>query len=867
MREELIDDLADAILDGAPIDWAAAESSADAEERTLFDSLKVLAALADVHRFPPHVPTIRTLSDDEDALGSTPTPPIQPHDEVVGSFRLIELLGRGGMGEVYLAERADGRFDQQVAVKLVKRGMDSREILRRFGRERRILARLQHPGIARLLDAGEARDGRPYFVMERVEGERITEYCRSRGLSLEARLELVASCCDAVDSAHRSLVVHRDLKPSNLMVTRDGQVKLLDFGIATLLNDEEVDSHVTAPGRRVLTPSYAAPEQILGGDVTVATDVFALGIVLYELVTGTLPFDRRSTTAHDLTARVEHETADRASSAARKTSVSGEDAATRERWARRLRGDLDTIIAKAMAREPARRYTSAAALADDLRRYLTSRPVEARPDSRSYRIRKFIVRHRVGVASAAVVATAIVVALGVSLAQTAAARREAERAAASQAFVVSLFEQIDPNRYVGSAPTVRDLLERGSERLDRELAQQPELRAEMQALLGQMFDQLSLFDRGLAHWRRAVETRLELFGADDARTAKARKGMAISYARQSRFAEADTIFRELLEQNAVMENPRELGSVLLNYGNMKRLTGDYATSQTLLERAVHVLEKAAVEDTTVPLAPALGNLGLVYWRQGQLREAAGTMERGLAIHLKNNDPRSSVVALGRKNLSHVYRDLGELDAAERYAQEALAVGEGIFPPHHPFIGTTLESLGQLAETRGELAKAREFYERSIASYAGSVRPDDPGAAHPMRFLAGLMLQDGRTAEALRLYERALELRRKAFGDTHRDVAQSFHDLARGRLAAQDLTGALEALRAGVAAFRVALPGSPELAAGLVLLGDALRRHGRPQEALAPFEEALGIWQKKPPRNPQDLTDLEAALAATRTARR
>jgi eukaryotic-like serine/threonine-protein kinase len=866
MRDDLIDDLADAILDGGSIDWASAELRADEGERPLLDPLRVLAALADVHRCPP-LPRAEPILPAASVASEPAEDRIQqPGGEIAGSFRLIELLGRGGMGEVYLGERADGRFDQKVAVKLVKRGMDSREILRRFARERRILARLQHPGIARLLDGGETHDGRPYFVMERVEGERITDYCRTHSLPLEERLRLVASCCEAVDAAHRALVVHRDLKPSNLLVTFDGQVKLLDFGIAMLLGEHDAASHLTGPGSRVLTAAYAAPEQILGGDVTVATDVFALGVVLYELLTGALPFDRRATSPVELAARVEHETAEPPSTAARHTAVSGDDGVERDRWARRLRGDLDTIIAKALAHEPERRYHSAAALAEDLRRYLTSRPVTARPDTRGYRLRKFVVRHRLGVAATGLVTAAVLVALGVSVAQTAAARREGARAAAAQAFLVSLFEQIDPDRYVGSAPTVRDLLERGSERLDRELAEQPELRAEMQALMGQVFDQLSLPDKGTAQWRRALQTRQQLFGADDARTAKAKKGLAISLARQARYAEAEPLFKELLEHQAVIANQRELGSVLLNYANQKRLAGDYTSSQALVERAVALLDGLG-EPYSPSLARALSNLGTVYWRQGRNRDAVKAMERALVIHMKNQGPRSSVVAYARKNLSHVHRDLGELDIAERYAQEALAVAEALFPKNDPFIGTTLESLGQLAQKRGDPVKARSLYERSIACYEGSPRPNSPDIAYPMRYLGGLLLQEGDATRAVGLFERALAVRRKALGDRHREVAESWHDLARGRLALRDVNGALEAVRAGIEVFRAALPDSPELANGLCFLGDVLRRHSDPREALAPLEEARAIWQKKPPSNPQDLTDVEAAIAVVRTAAR
>ena len=501
--EHPLDDLADAILDGSPIDWSAAESKADENARPLLDQLKLLATLADVHRHPPlpHPRLIVSGVGEQSEAGDDGVADLS--GEMIGVYRLIEPLGRGGMGEVYIAERADGRFEQKVAVKLVKRGEDTTEILRRFVRERRILARLEHPGIARLSDAGETTDGRPYFVMELVEGEPITSYCRNRRLSIDDRLRLLASCCDAVDAAHRGLVVHRDLKPSNVFVTSDGQVKLLDFGIAKLLAEDQEDRD-DGQLTRVLTPGYAAPEQILGGGVTVATDVFALGVVLYELLTGTLPYDRRATSSNELSARVEREVAQLPSAVASGTAQAAGVDQKRDRWTWRLRGDLDAITMKALAHEPARRYPSAAAFAEDLRCYLTSRPVEARPDSHAYKLRKFVIRHRHGVAAAGVVVAALVAALAVSLVQISTTRREAERAAAAQAFLVSLFAQIDPDRYVGSAPTVQDLLQRGSERLELELAQQPELQAEMHAILGQVFDQLLLFDRGEAHWRRVI---------------------------------------------------------------------------------------------------------------------------------------------------------------------------------------------------------------------------------------------------------------------------------------------------------------------------------------------------------------------------
>jgi serine/threonine-protein kinase len=878
MREELLADLAGAILDGSPIDWASAESSADEIERPLLDPLRLLAGLADLHRSPS------SPRSSQDSLLS-PSAAVEPESveervadlrgEMVGVYRLIELLGRGGMGEVYLGERADGRFEQKVAVKLVKRGMDSIEILRRFARERRILARLEHPGIARLLDGGETPDGRPYFVMELVEGEAITDYCRARGVPLEDRLRLFASCCDAADAAHRALIVHRDLKPSNILVTPDGQVKLLDFGIAKLLEEEneEGEMQLTRLGERVITPGYAAPEQILGGGVTIATDVFSLGVVLYELLTGALPYDRRATTPHELASRVERESAERPSTAASRATEAGSADRKRRRWARGLSGDLDTITMKALAHEPERRYPSAAALAEDLRRYLTSRPVEARPDSRGYRLRKFVMRHRLGVVASAVVAAAVLAALAVSLVETTAARREARRAAAAQAYLTSLFEQIDPARSAGSAPTVRDLLERGSKNLDQELAQQPELRAEMHALLGKVFDQLALPDQGEAHWRRALETRLALFGPGDARTAKAKKGLAISLARQARYSEAEPLFKELLERAQALGDKRELASMLMNYGHQKLLTGNYAASEPLLERAVALLGSARQPDRRA-LAGALGLLGHAYWRQGREQAAIKALERTLAIQTKDEGPRSGVVAGTLLDLSKLHQILDELDIAERYGQEALTLDEALYPPHHSSIGCTLDALGLVAQKRGDRARAHALYERSITTFEGSQRPDHPDLAVTLRHLARLLLEEGETKKAVRLYERALALRRRAFGNRHPEVAESWHDLAvaRSPLAPQDLNAALEALRAALDTFRSTLPAdSSLLARELFFLGDVLRLNGRPAEATTYLEEAQAIWRKKPPSNPGDLgdgssiADLEAALAATRTA--
>jgi eukaryotic-like serine/threonine-protein kinase len=351
----------------------------------------------------------------------------------VGPYRLLREVGRGGMGTVWLAERADGLFRQRVAVKVMRGWTQGDEHRRRFEAERRILARLEHPGIARILDGGVDQAHRPYLVMEFVEGEPIDTYCASRELGVEARLALFRSVCEAVAYAHRNLVVHRDLKPSNILVTGEGReaaVKLLDFGIAKLLDspDEEDAALMTATGTFPMTPEYAAPEQITSGPITPATDVYALGVTLFELLTGARPYRIEGRTPSAIEAAVCRSAPARPSTTVQTGPAGAGPALAPDRLARRLRGDLDTIILKALRKEPDRRYATAADLGEDLRRHAEGLPVAAQPDTARYRARKFVGRHRVSVAAAAAVLVALVVGLGAAVVQARVAAQERDRA-------------------------------------------------------------------------------------------------------------------------------------------------------------------------------------------------------------------------------------------------------------------------------------------------------------------------------------------------------------------------------------------------------------------------------------------------------
>lgn len=386
---------------------------------------------------------------------------------LIGGFRLLRLIGQGGMGTIFLAVREGADFDQQVAIKLLRRGLVSELDQRLFRRERKALAALSHPNIARLIDGGVTESGLPYLAMEYVDGISIKHYCSAHALSVTARLRLISTVCRAVDAAHRALIVHRDIKPSNILVTADGEVKLLDFGIAKLLESDEAE---TATGLAALTPDYAAPEQFGGGAITTATDVYALGVMLHELLTGVLP--------GELPAR-------RPSSRIAALSPAADAPPLSSSVLRQLlRGDLDNIVLKSLELEPARRYASAGAMGEDIEQFLAGRPVAAHPPSRWYRTRKFVARHRGGIAVVAVLVLAVLSSLVFALWQMKLAHEEAERANAASGFMVEILRATAPTRASADMPSVPELVYQASSQLMQGLDGQPEIRVDLQNILG-----------------------------------------------------------------------------------------------------------------------------------------------------------------------------------------------------------------------------------------------------------------------------------------------------------------------------------------------------------------------------------------------
>ena len=520
------------------------------------------------------------------------------------------------MGTVYLAARADEHFHKRVALKIIRSGAHSADVVRHFKRERQILAGLDHPNIAKLLDGGTTDDGLPYLVMEYIEGEPLLDYCDSRSLPISDRLKLFQSICAAVQYAHRNLVVHRDIKPANILVAEDGSPRLLDFGIAKLLNPEVSGESPTATAI-AMTPAYASPEQARGERVTTATDVYSLGVVLYEVLTGHHPYRFASRQPLDVLRAVVEQEPENPSTAVVRTdestvlegaqpirltpdSVARTREGSPEKLKRRLRGDLDNILMLALRKEPYRRYASVEAFSDDVRRYLEGLPVGARKPTVGYRAGKFLRRHAVGVAAALGVAVLL---LGFALAVTvqsarvarerdlaekerATAQRERETAQRVSAFLVDLFKVSDPSEARGNTVTAREVLDKGAAKIAAELKDQPEVQAALMDTMGAVYRNLGLYDKAIPLLQQALETRKALLGNEHLEVAKSLTSLGTVALEKGDYAAAEDLYREALgmRRRLLGNDHLDVAAGANNLANALRSKGDVAGAEASIAR-------------------------------------------------------------------------------------------------------------------------------------------------------------------------------------------------------------------------------------------------------------------------------------------
>jgi serine/threonine-protein kinase len=715
----------------------------------------------------------------------------------VGPYRLVRLLGEGGMGAVYLAERDDLEFHHPVAVKLVQRGRATPALVRRFREERRILASLDHPHIARFLDAGATAEGLPYLVMEYVEGTPLTRYCDDHALALPERLRLFMTVCEAVAYAHQNLVVHRDLKPSNILVTRDGTVKLLDFGIAKLLDAPAEAQTLTL--ERLLTPDYAAPEQVRGAAITTATDVYALGVLLYELLSGHRPYRLMGQTPDEMTRLVCEQVPTRPSSIVGRTEAVVTDTGTVEitpeavsrvralspdRLRRWLRGDLDNIVMKALRKEPERRYAAAAQLRDDLHRYERRLPVAARPDTLGYRAARFIQRHRLGVAGAVLAAGSLVAGLLVALAGQQRAEREAARAEQVSSFLIELFEASDPHEANDGTATARQMLDAGLAKARGGLAEQPAAYAPLLAVIGRVYNNLALYDSGQVALREAIRAYRQQ-GGPPAELADALRDRADLEYRLGQLDSADVLLQEALRRCEQAGNdPMQRASILNSHAVVLSEQNQLDRAITMLREVVALRRQALGNQPDGNLAANLHNLSMLLEDNGQLQEAAPLIEEALRMAETLYGPAHPYVAFSLNSIAGLHGKQGRYAEAEAELQRALTIGEKALGPAHPFTSTVQHNLAELWFTQQRYDQALPQYRKALDLRRRSLPPDHPDVATSLAGLGRALLALDQPAEATTMLQESLALQEAAFGPDHPETARTRSALEQARAALQ-----------------------------------------------------------------------------------
>lgn len=677
------------------------------------------------------------------------------HPTRIGPYDIIQLLGEGGMGVVYEAEET-APVRRRVALKLVRKGLDdAREVLARFDAERRALAVMSHPGIARVLQAGSTDDGEPYFAMELVRGLPLTEFCDTKRLAVRERLQLFIGICEAVQHAHQKGVIHRDLKPSNILVTdEDGtpQPKIIDFGIAKALGPQPADAAKTMAGFAMGTVAYMSPEQAstTAIDVDTRADIYSLGVILYELLVGALPHDPAQVGVFEFLARLASgDTMPPTPSAGLSTVVAQSDVIAQRRRTdfrhlqRELRGDLDWITMKAMHPDRVLRYETANGLATDLRRHLTNEPVAARPPSTRYRLEKFVRRHRMGVivagvASVLVTVSSVVATVGFVRARRAEQLAAEEAAAAKQVadFMVDLFRQSDPNVQRRQNMTAQALLEQGIRRVSMDLASQPLLQARLMQTMGTVETSLGKFAEARVLLEDVLRTRERLLGSD---------------------------------------HPL-VGETLTSLGELTRERGELDVAETYLTRALAIREEA-LGPRNVDVATTMSMLAVLRVRQTRLAEAESLYQRVLAIDALVREPNDARTLRDIRGLAAVYRAMDRKVEADSLWRLVLQRQEQSLGADHPDVGSTLNNLGTLAYFDGKYAEAARYYARSRPIIEKAFGSDHPQTSGVINNQGEVLWKLKRFAEAEPLLRQALAIKERVYTPQHASIAISLNGLA------------------------------------------------------------------------------------------
>ncbi len=758
------------------------------------------------------------------SAGTPAAPDPLNHPASVGPYRVLGVLAQGGMGIVYTAEQTEP-VRRRVALKVIKAGMDTREVVARFEAERQALAVMDHPSIAKVLDGGATADGRPYFVMELVKGVAITEYCDTHRLSTRERLRVFVDVCHAVQHAHQKGVIHRDIKPSNVLVMlQDGKPvpKVIDFGIAKALSNPLTDrSLLTEVGRAIGTPAYMSPEQADPSalDVDTRTDIYSLGVLLYELLTGHLPLDPNVMGLNAYLMRLaQRETTPSTPSAKFSTlgnaasSVSMLRRVDVKTLRRELRGDLDWIVMKALEPDRTRRYETVNGLAMDIERHLHDEPVTARPPSALYRLSRFARRHRIAVAAGATVTAALVVGLtvaGLALVRArraeSMARREAETSRQVANFLTGLFRVSDPSEARGNSVTAREILDRGAERISGELAEQPLVQAQLMHTMGIVYREMGLYAQAQPLLERAIATRRTQVAEDDPAVQGSQFELARLAQQQGRFAVAESLYRTTLavRERTLGTGHSDLMVPLSALGGMLVTRGRYAEAESLLNRAVALRERSGAPDDA-DYARTLRHLASAYLAEQRYAEAEPAYRRALAMYERVAGADHPDVGRALNNLGIVYYGLQRYDEAEEYYRRAEANLSKALGENHPNVASININLGEIAWRRQRYADAELRLRRALTILEQRVDASHPSIATAEFDLANVLRDAGRLADADPRYRKALQIREAAFGRDATAVGEVLTEYAklqrlRGR------AGEAERMEARVRAMAVRQP--------------------------------------------------------------
>jgi eukaryotic-like serine/threonine-protein kinase len=751
--------------------------------------------------------------------------PVSPESDEFGPYRILRELGEGGMGIVYLAERKD--LGNLVAIKILRDAWVSEARRERFLSEQRMLAQLNHPSIARLYDADTLRNGTPWFVMEYVEGVPLVEYCRQRQSSIRERLMLLRSVCEAVQYAHQHAVIHRDLKPSNILVKSDGTPRLLDFGIAKQIQDLDATPDHTRTIARLMTPAYAAPEQIRMEPAGVQTDVYSLGVMLYELLAGRVPFDLANRTPGEAETILVTQDPEKPSSVAREN----------------LESDLDVLCLSAMHKDPQRRYRSVEALIRDIDHFLKNEPLEARPDNLRYKLGKFIRRNRRAVSAAALALTIVlglVIFFTVRLAIARnAALAEAARTQRIQRFMTNLFEGGDKEAGPADSLRVVTLVDRGVQEA-RTLDAEPEIQAELYLTLGGIYQKLGKFDQADSLLRSSLDQRKRLFGSDHREVAESLVALGLLRVDQAQWDEAERLVREGLrmsrQQPAISKAILALGKVLAGRGN-------YDQAIPLLQEVVRLRSTPAGAPSD--LAVALTELANAHFYAGHYADSDSLNRRALDIYTHLYGERHPLVANALINLGSSQFDRGNYAEAERFERKALDITQVWYGKDHPETASTQTILGRALIFEGHYDEAVDLFERTLAIQERIYGPVHPRVASALNELGGAALRRGKLDDAIARFSRMAEIYKMVYHDKHYLVGLALSNLASVYLEKKDYVRAERLFREVIHRYSETLPAN-HLFMGIahVKLGRTLTREHRYSDAEPEILAGLEILTKQ-----------------------